>query len=163
MTLAEAARDQGTSVSDWLGKHGDQLIGFHPTTWSDALSSLYARRSASLVRHNPWFSASGTLFAFWWEAPLSVNYLVGGLVVLPFEVVVQPVALGVAAVRDASVCEQDLLRAVDDIERARELGYEPARVEFSGFYGWPSWCSLHLDHVGYDAEWQQSRVDDQRR
>jgi hypothetical protein len=163
ITLAEEACGEGSEVSDWLGTHGDQLMGFQPTTWSEALSSLYARRSASIVRHNPWFSPSGTLFSMWWEAPLGINYLVGGLMVLPFELVVQPVAFGVAAGRHASVNERDLLRAVDDIERARQLGYESARVDFSGFYGWPTWCSLHLDRVGYDAQWQQLHVDDPRR
>jgi hypothetical protein len=53
------------------------------------------------------------------------------------------------------VSNDELVRAAADLQRARELGITDARVDGTGYWGWPYPHNTHLDVLGYDADWLQ--------
>jgi hypothetical protein len=125
-------------------------------SWDEALGMLYAARSASVVHHNPFWSAAGTFTMFF---ELGFPEGLSGLFLVPFGAAVDlvhlPIFLVVAPIRDLSVDAVDLEQAAADIQRARELGFSEDRAHYS--MAWPGFGDRYLDQIGYDADWLERR------
>ena len=92
------------------------------------------------------------MLAVWAERPSAIQFLLVGLIAVPIDLVRSPFWWIRAEVRDSAVPREDLVAAVRDIVRARELGFVEDEIGTGYFSGRP----LHLDRIGYDAAWLES-------
>jgi len=141
----------------WWDQSGRRFIS-RVDTWEQAEAALYAARSCARIRHNPYVSMSLTCFEIGVDGMRSSILGGGGFVLFaavaaPLDLVLLPGWYIAGHIRETSVRESHLREAVRDLLRARDLGYESARVEQDSLFGAPTWAFLHLDLIGYDHQW----------
>lgn len=161
--LAElpGSRASGMTAEEWWDQRGRGVIS-PVDTWGRAEAALYAARSCSRIRHNPYVSMSLTVFEVGVDGMRSSILGGGGLVLFaaiaaPLDLILLPCWYIAGPIRETSVRESHLREAVRDLLRARDLGYESARVEQDTLFGAPTWAFLHLDQIGYDRRWLADR------
>lgn len=130
----QQAREAGMSFPDWIKNHpmvADPVAG----SWDLALGELHARRAGSQVREAPVGSLTCT-----WVAMLSSDYRrnsnasgIGYVLALvftvplcvPCDVILVPTSFVASCIQDMGVDADARRRALQDVEEARRLGFEP--------------------------------------
>lgn len=144
----EEARTGDLTLSDWRERE-DVKLDYYGDSWEIAIGSVYARRSTASVRHNPYWSMTGTMFVLWAEAPWFVMFPIGGLIFAPIELIASPYVLCKHGIQHSCVEDEALASSLADIERARRLGFVDERATRD--VAWPTYGSWHLDMLGFDA------------
>ncbi len=112
------------------------------------LAELYAARSVLQVHQDPTFQvttivASITFCGPW---PDQIGFILSSPITFPIGILYDVVALPVQGVRTLSVEEEQLNRALFDLQQARALGYAMDEYTLGMFV--PN--ATHLDTLGYE-------------
>lgn len=154
---AAAAEQAGTAVAEWRASlpRGPQSYLAAADDWQGIRARLLALRSNAMVVHEPWGSVSGTLIAEAGESGFGGGFLLVtmGILLVPFDIIGFPFYATGASIRQGKIDDADLVRAVADLQAARELGFADAVVNDGQSLGWPHWQRRQIDAFGYDAEW----------
>jgi hypothetical protein len=140
----QVAKERGDSVELWLRRQKEPFLFQAVQTYDEALGRLYVERSISKVGHAPFESvtvdAFRSLFGGWRRSTSLV--VIPALLLGPlFDTVLLPVQLISRPLNHWRVKSEDLRSALEDLARARRLGYLAERPpEKHGFL---------LDVLGY--------------
>lgn len=105
----------------WLTR--DDFADLEEQPLTDDIAELYATRSVLEVRVERMWPATETFWGTWNTERF------GFVLYTPFGIVLDAVALPFRLAQHATVSEEQIINACEDIDRARELGYTEARFE----------------------------------
>jgi hypothetical protein len=127
------ARAEGVTCAYWAATHKGAFLGRDGLTWDGALGEMFARRASSIVHEDPVVSLTGFWIWFWGSTSsdsfsgflMQCLYLgVGTPLCLPFDAAIVPASFTASWIRDMRVSAADHEAALEDLQRARDLGYE---------------------------------------
>ncbi|MBN1420886.1 MAG: carboxypeptidase regulatory-like domain-containing protein [Planctomycetes bacterium] len=139
--------ESGQMSKEALGTQATGDIRVH------SLGELHAAKSASIVRHAPFVSATAVPISMGIELMRAPESIPGGIgcfllipLALPFDAIILPVEIPIRVVNHLCVSEEDLDRSLRSLSRARRFGYADDFLFTGDMLFYPK----TLDAIGYD-------------
>ncbi|MEM7262925.1 MAG: hypothetical protein AAF488_13110 [Planctomycetota bacterium] len=148
----ERAWKAGDQVGDWVATREQTKTVLDARDWRSAAGHLYALRSSTSARHAPLWLLSRPSYLIAGDSLEQDDYA-SSCLFIPLAILLTPIdavqllfQVPYKTYVDWKVTDAEVQTALEDLARARALGFDRDHLQVHMKYGNP----LHLDRIGYD-------------